>query len=429
MQPERKTAFVVIHGSGYHPPFTALDKFVRGFRKYLKEHSNKNLDDCWWHELLRHDQSGERLSWAENYISLKRKDEPTIDFYEYYWDCYMDHEISLTDAIKWFGKAFKGANGFYSDPDNSRLLERDEDAKAYKFLLLFGLFGWVLTVLKYLRIMKIPYASQISAAILAGISEPLLRVLQDITIYCTTDTRSKYYQIRQEVLQGAVEQLKLLLEMDYHIIIVGHSLGSVIAYDALNRLIADMNTAGGIHPKYAQRIIGLVTFGSVLDKVAFFFQEHTADEQYVRRQILNHFHIFRRVVRCPFCPKDRPQKFLNENELTDHINQEHNMYRCHECGASVKQGDVICPGCKAILKDPIRIYNTIENLLDTTKWLNFHHPKDRYGGQLNAYHGVKNIQCEERISPWNLTLGNSKAHEHYWDCDTMYSNIAEVFFQ
>jgi len=449
MWPTKQTAFLVIHGSGYHPPFAALDNFVRGFREYLRKHSNQDLDDCWRHELLWHDQRGERPSWAENYISLKRNGEPTIDFYEYYWDCYMDHEISFTDAIKWLGKASDGAKRFYSDPKNRERWERDDDAKAARFLSWLGPFGWALTVLKYLGLMKIPYASQIAAALLALISGPLRRVMQDIAIYCTTDTRAKNYRVRQEVVRGAVEQLKMLLEMDYNIVVVGHSLGSVIAYDALNRIIMDTTTngnrEGGIDREYAQRIIGLVTFGSVLDKVAFFFREHTADEQYVRRQILNHFHIFGRIVRCPFCPQSCAKEFPNESELTVHINQEHSTYCCSQCDALVKQGDVICPGCKAILKDPIRIYNTIENFLDTTKWLNVHHPKDLYGGRLDAYKGVHNHVCDKQLSHWKTALGkrrslkqslvsvltskNSEAHGHYWDCDFMYEKIAEVFFK
>jgi uncharacterized C2H2 Zn-finger protein len=274
--------------------------------------------------------------------------------------------------------------------------------------------------------------------------------MQDVTIYCTTYTRAKNYQIRQEVLKGAVNQLKLLRDMEYNIIVVGHSLGSVIAYDALNRLIVDMSAEvrkTGINqkddlPENVLPVIGLVTFGSVLDKVAFFFREHTADEAYVRRQILNHFHIFGRIVRCPFC---HDKEFPNEKELTNHINKDHETYECSnsQCDNRVNQGDRVCPRCKTVLKDPVRIDNPVHNFLDGITWLNVHHPNDHYGGRLDAYKEVANRACNKKLSRWKnplgqwdlkrglvsiLTFRTSETHEHYWDCDFMYDKIVETFF-
>ena len=55
--------------------------------------------------------------------------------------------------------------------------------------------------------------------------------------------------------------------------VVGHSLGSVIAYDTLNRLILDDEAAGGGEPRLGA--VGadplFLTFGSPLDKTAFIF--------------------------------------------------------------------------------------------------------------------------------------------------------------
>ncbi len=76
------------------------------------------------------------------------------------------------------------------------------------------------------------------------------------------------------------------------IIVAGHSLGSVIAYDALNRVIQETN-ARRVEKKEASKIIGLVTLGSPLDKLAFFFQVRTDEDKRVQRQILAHLHKFR----------------------------------------------------------------------------------------------------------------------------------------
>ena len=58
------------------------------------------------------------------------------------------------------------------------------------------------------------------------------------------------------------------------IIIVGHSLGSVIAFDTLNRITHAANID---QEKWRSvgKIEGLITFGSPLDKLAFSFREHT----------------------------------------------------------------------------------------------------------------------------------------------------------
>lgn len=450
-QMKQKTAFLVIHGSGYHPPFATLDKFVRGFREYLKRHSGQNFDKCWRHELVRHASINGRADWAENYITLEIKDKPIIDFYEYYWDCYMDHEISFADAINWLSKASNGAKQFYADPKNSERWETDDDAKAANFLRTLGLFGFALKMARLLSKMNIKIVSTVAGAIVALISGPLQRSMQDVTIYCSTYTRAKNYQIRQEVLQGAVNQIQLLRDMEYDIIVVGHSLGSVIAYDALNRLIVEMSAGKpktainqkDDRPENVLPVRGLVTFGSVLDKVAFFFREHMADEEYVRRQITNHFHIFGRIVRCPLCHEECAEEFPNEKELTNHIHNKHMTYKCPQCHILVNQGNNVCPNCKTVLKDPVRIDNPVHNFLDQITWLNFHHPDDHYAGRIDAYKDVANHACNRKLSRWKTPLGKrdlkrglvsiltfrtSEAHEHYWDCDFMYDEIVDTFF-
>jgi hypothetical protein len=54
------------------------------------------------------------------------------------------------------------------------------------------------------------------------------------------------------------------------IAVVGHSLGSVIAYDALNRVIGN-DVATGERSRVIDRTALLLTFGSPLDKIAFIF--------------------------------------------------------------------------------------------------------------------------------------------------------------
>ena len=369
MWPKKNTAFVVIHGAGPHDPFETLDAFVRGFWDVV-EGQNQGSAIRWHHKLQRH------KGWIENYISLAVEGRPALDFYEYYWDSYMDHNIDLAGVLDWLDSASEGAEKFYQDrPKLVKKYEelgvelfKDGDFKFGSYLILLGRLGRVLRAVPvFIRIVEI--IPGLAAKIVKG-------AFGDVVIYTESDFRSRNYVIRQRVLGGAVEELRLLLENDDYerIVVVGHSLGSLIAYDALNRINHDMNVAGGIDPNLATKIVGLVTFGSPLDKIAFFFREGTPEEAFARRQLLAHFHGF---------------KSLGLSEV-------------HE---------------------PVPIDNPIEPLLDKARWLNFYHPKDQVAGPLDAYDVDRNILCDEK-----KVRSSAQAHEIYWEYDPMYEDIAEEFF-
>ncbi|MGP8156400.1 MAG: hypothetical protein ACLQMT_06030 [Candidatus Acidiferrales bacterium] len=74
---------------------------------------------------------------------------------------------------------------------------------------------------------------------------------------------------------------------DYkRVVIVGHSLGSVLAYDTLNALINLDNVTPGKPRNVAGRTRALVTFGSPLDKTAFIFRMRPhGKQQWIREQL------------------------------------------------------------------------------------------------------------------------------------------------
>ena len=71
--------------------------------------------------------------------------------------------------------------------------------------------------------------------------------LGDVAIYTTTDEKSKYYRIRQQILNESQTLVEALLDDDAYdrVIIAGHSLGSVIAYDTLDRINIKANLREG----------------------------------------------------------------------------------------------------------------------------------------------------------------------------------------
>jgi len=75
----------------------------------------------------------------------------------------------------------------------------------------------------------------------------------------------------------------------------------VIAYDTINELLAQFN--GGPGPAddrpslpltlpQLQKLRGLLTFGSPLDKIYYFFREHVKEDQAIRAQILSIHAVF-----------------------------------------------------------------------------------------------------------------------------------------
>jgi hypothetical protein len=130
----------------------------------------------------------------------------------------------------------------------------------------------------------------------------------DVAVYVNADAKSKSYVARNAILKGSTDALKALLKKECgydRVILAGHSLGSVIAYDSINDLLAEVNSAQGLpsdRPAVKltkaelQKLKGLVTFGSPLDKIYYFFREQVKRDQALRAQILSMLHSFRR---CP----------------------------------------------------------------------------------------------------------------------------------
>lgn len=144
----------------------------------------------------------------------------------------------------------------------------------------------------------------LGAAIAFAVSYALTAYVADVAVYTNMDAKSKNYAARNAILSGSTAALKMLLAGEYdRVILAGHSLGSVIAYDTINELLAQRNAEPGAAPDQPdpyltlhqlQKLKGLVTFGSPLDKTYYFFREHVKRDQAIRAQILSMLHSFRR---------------------------------------------------------------------------------------------------------------------------------------
>lgn len=113
----------------------------------------------------------------------------------------------------------------------------------------------------------------------------LIEFAGDVAIYTSGYKVSAFDQVRSAIRQTVLDAAAPIYAardgnavdapwLYDHVIIVGHSLGSVIAYDTLNTLIADdLACSKGLD--IVGRTRSLLTFGSPLDKTAFVFSTHS----------------------------------------------------------------------------------------------------------------------------------------------------------
>lgn len=385
-----------------------------------------NLHVAFWRYLKRRD-SGVKLKHVlkprregvQSCISLYTPGKNgCIDCYEYFWDVQMIHKVLPNEAWDLLVKASKNAKEYYNNLFNNpefvaKITDLDEFLKSPFFrkrkrrkkgesdleftpdgyLRLIGGFTitmvkiipfipFVVKLLQWLDSLHVPVVSQVYGLLsrlfksLAGSFQNQLEknFIGDVVRYLDMDPRSRHYETRQKIINGAVEELCALMDDDYdQIIIAGHSLGSVIAYDALNRIILQIN-AGKIEESKAKNIKGLVTFGSPLDKIAFFFRQYISDEKTIQRKILADMHTFR------------------------------------TCSLLKGTEDIEDP-------EPFFVFPEV-------RWLNFWHPNDLISGKLDLYDLSKVLPKHLEIASKNGTIdanirikGEMKflaAHGCYW---------------
>jgi hypothetical protein len=108
----------------------------------------------------------------------------------------------------------------------------------------------------------------------------LIQYVGDVAAYVSAHAVSKFWEVRQQIWKMTMKVARAVYgaktadgKGDFYgsVIVVGHSLGSVIGYDILNGLmIEDGFSAAPLN--VADRTRMFLTFGSPLDKIAFLFR-------------------------------------------------------------------------------------------------------------------------------------------------------------
>jgi hypothetical protein len=383
--PQGRTAILVIHGIGEQNPFDTLDAFARGMTEQLRSGDQDLAAD---HRIIsRKNGSGE--TWTESFISLSSHPDKAdyLDIHEFYWAYLTEDKISVTEVWQWVENTLDSTRRYYRE--NAKLIERyEKDGKVRlkiervakelrRLSLYYPILKFIIAVLQVVSRLK-PLEFLLKwAEKLEGLLKPyIVGYMGDIAIYTTTDEKSKFFGIRQKILTESQQFLESLLLDDAYdkIFIAAHSLGSVIAYDTLNKVNLKANLPEGKNLPIT-KLKGLITFGSPLDKIAFFFRDHSGNEQFVRRQIIDHLHSF----------KAKP------------LNLDMNGFK---------------------------VANKIDPKLNGIKWVNFYNDDDPVSGHLDYYTipDADNIKLD-LPGPWGV------AHIQYWNDKTFYSDIVKLFLE
>lgn len=123
--------------------------------------------------------------------------------------------------------------------------------------------------------------------VLAGMSafvrSLLVQYIGDVAAYVTPSSLDRFDTIRTRIKDSVFKTVDAVYRAESNgamlydsVIVVGHSLGAVAAYDGVNRILnEDRRTAGGIDAQ--KRTKGIVTFGAPLDKTAFIFETNVSE--------------------------------------------------------------------------------------------------------------------------------------------------------
>jgi hypothetical protein len=124
----------------------------------------------------------------------------------------------------------------------------------------------------------------------------VVQFVGDVAAYISPYKDSKFDELRKAIQKVGLDVGKIVYGFgkdaptvpEYKkIIMVGHSLGSVLAYDTLNALMNLDNVSGdGQKRNVVRRTRALITFGSPLDKTAFIFRmQAKSDQDWIREQM------------------------------------------------------------------------------------------------------------------------------------------------
>lgn len=303
----------------------------------------------------------------------------------------MTRQVTIKDIVQWMKDISSYARKYYGEnpkkdfekkckeePHLRNLFEPSGQFHKSGYLRLMGpgvrllLFG--LRILESSAFRSWPLIQWAFNLLMAKAKKVFINYIGDVVAYTSTDRKAYLFNVRQSILRNSRLMLESILENREYgsVIIASHSLGTVVGYDTLNRIHKLPKKE-----KYFDKIKGFITFGSPLDKIAFYFREHIAEDARIRLQMINNLHSFKKV-------------------------------------------EMKYPGIDIDASDHQKVVDNTSNNLENVKWINFFDSNDPVSGNLDLFKVEKNHKLD-MDKPFGVS------HLEYWEHPAMYEEILDFF--
>lgn len=230
-----KTAIVVIHGMGNQYPMETITDFVDNLFKKEENKDNNPKSIYSAPERITGSFDQRKLIGFHNNVQY--------DCYEYYW-AHLIKEPSVSDTISWMYKLI------WKKEPSERLNKYISIIRMSSIGLLllisiiiffyYWLFTWIISCCPLWSHLFFFIVSVVAFYKLRNIFRLLTQSFGDVIRY--TVPHPSNIEGRQKISNNAVEFLTNLHDKDYsRIVIVGHSLGSIIAYEMLINTFGHLN--------------------------------------------------------------------------------------------------------------------------------------------------------------------------------------------
>jgi len=324
--PRRRVAFVVFHGMGQQVPYETQSMLAECMLENEAQASkNSKYPEAKMvvAKLTKEDPPLARIEFTVDRPKRGNTPAESIDvhIYEAYWAPLTEGKISFLETVSFlFGAAANGIKTCLRGGAFKRWMFGDFQDLPIKggslLALLSAVGGFAVALLplllfysKWKAVSGAPtlqslfvghWALSFLSLIVLGIYSWAVRYflveyVGDVAIYVSSYKVSRFEEVRTQIQNTAFSILQRIYasriggedgEDAYsEVVLVGHSLGSVIAYDALNGVISWDAVEKWGRMNVVKRTRRLITFGSPLDKTAFLFRTQVSGPRFLREAL------------------------------------------------------------------------------------------------------------------------------------------------
>lgn len=239
----KKQAVVLVHGIGEQRPMDTVREFVNSV--WVKDPDLENTR--YWNKPSEISESFEHRRLTTDYAKIKNSEQEQstsrVDFYEYYWahhtvDTKMEHLKSWLFSV------------MLRKPSNFPKPLRPLLYLVWSLIVVILTLAWFITDSQSatdtqgvfsLTDMLVNLIKPVLVVLLTTLLVKIVSYLGDVARYITASPSN--IKVRQAIRDGGVNLLKSIAATGNYdrIILVGHSLGSIIAYDVLTQYWAQNN--------------------------------------------------------------------------------------------------------------------------------------------------------------------------------------------